>query len=252
MANPEIPRGHGEVDWEDGPHKKEPPSEAAGKSSSNADIEVLRYPHSHLTPFQNLIAACLLSKPFSHRLGLRTVQTLLNPPFGIRTVSDLDEAGYEGRRKIMWEARTQHKEKTAGQLGDLVDGVREICGDVKDEDDLSELRAVREQLEGMEPKQAQDKVQEILTKIKGVGPGVAAIFTRRVQQDWEEVFPYADDRAVKAAQRFGLLGGGDDPADELAEQVGRDRVKYVRLLDTLVGLELEKVLDEAAKRAGLD
>lgn len=246
MANPEIPEGHGEVDWEDGPHKKAPPPESAGKKASS-DQSTLRYPQSELTPFQNLIAACLLSKPISHKLGLRTIQTLLNPPFGLRTVSDLDEAGYEGRRKVMWEARTQHKEKTAGQLGNLVDGVRELCGDAEEED-LSELKGLREMIQGMEPEEAQKKVQEELTKIKGIGPGVVGIFLRRVQGDWEEVFPYADERGLKAARRFGIVGEGG--AAELAEKLHGDRKKFVRLLDTLIGLELEKVLDKAVDLAG--
>lgn len=257
MANPEIPQGHGEVDWADGPHKKSPPPESAGKGTtdnkeSKAQDEILRYPQSALTPFQNLVAACLLSKPFSHRLGLRTIQTLLNPPFGIRTVADLDEAGYEGRRKVMWEARTQHKEKTAAQLGDLVDGVKELCGGEGDADeDLSELKGLKAELEGLEAEAAQGKVKETLTKIKGIGPGVVGIFLRRIQGDWKEVFPYADDRSLAAAVQFGLLKEGEG-AQVLADQVGSDRAKFVRLLDTLIGLDLEKVLDDAVKKAGAD
>lgn len=249
MANPEVPAGHGEVDM-DSADTKTPPPEFAGKSSSSKQESTLRYPHSHLTPFQNLIAACLLSKPISHKLGLRAIQTLLNPPFGLRTLSDLDEAGYEGRRKVMWEARTQHKEKTAGQLGDVCEGVRELCGDKGSEEELSDMQGVRDQIKGMGAEEAAKKVTDLLTGIKGIGPGVAAIFLRRVQGDWEEVFPYVDDRSVKAAREFGLIedGGG---AEELKEKVGGDRAKFVRLLDVLVGLELEKAVDKAKEAAGI-
>lgn len=252
MAHPEIPQGHGEVDWTDGPHKKTPPppssaSEEADDRRKEDNIEILRYPRSPLTPFQNLVAASLLSKPFSHRLGLRTIQTLLNPPFGLRTVSDLDEAGYEGRRKVMWEARTQHKEKTAAQLGDLVEGVKELCGD--HEEDLSELKGLKGMLDGLDPQEAQTKVEETLTKIKGIGPGVVGIFLRRIQGDWSEVFPYADDKSLAAARHFGILGEQDGVA-ALAEKVDGDRGRLVRLLDTLIGLELEKVMDKAVDRAG--
>ena len=246
LANPEFPKGHGEIDWEESERRKTPPDEQAGKSSKESESEsILRYPRSKLTPFQNLVSASILSKPLSHKLGLRTIQTLLNPPFSIRTWKDLDEAGYEGRRKIMWEARTQHKEKTASLLGDLCDGIKELCG--QDEDDLSQLQGVRDEISGLEPKEAQDKVEEILTKIKGIGPGVASIFLRRVQGDWEEVFPYIDDKTLKAAKAFGLVSDGG--AEELKDKVKGDRDKYVRVVDVLVGLELEKKVEEALERA---
>lgn len=250
MANPELPPGHGEIDWDSG--RKAPPAESAGKhTSKNGKDEqpsTLRYPHSQLTPFQNLVSASILSKPLSHKLGLRTIQTLLNEPFGLRTLSDLDEAGYEGRRKVMWEARTQHKEKTASQLGDLCEGIKELCGN--DEGDQSELKGVREMIKSIEsPQEAQEKVVEVLTKIKGIGPGGAAIFLRRVQADWDEVYPFADDRSLSAAREFGLIKA-DEGAEELAK-VTEDRGQYVRLLDTLVGIELEKKVDEAKKAAGM-
>ena len=250
LANPEIPEGHGEIDYEEGQQRKTPPESDIDTKPSNADKEaVLRYPRSRLTPFQNLVAASILSKPLSHKLGLRTIQTLLNPPFSLRTLHDLDEAGYEGRRKVMWEARTQHKERTASLLGDLCDGIKDLCGE--DEEDLSELAGVHEKIKGVKaPEEAQKTIVDTLTKIKGIGPGVASIFLRRVQRDWEEVFPYIDDRSLKAAKAFGLVSeeGG---AAELKDKVGGDREKYVRLVDVLVGLELEKKVDEAMKAAGV-
>lgn len=256
LANPEIPEGHGEADWTDGTAKT-PPPEDAGKAKSrskakNEEDTILRYPQSELTPFQNLVSACILSKPLSHKLGLRTIQTLLNPPFGLRTLKDLDEAGYEGRRKVMWEARTQHKEKTASQLGDVVDGIRELCGSEDGDDQLDHLEGLRHSLKGLKSaKEVQDSLVDKLTTIKGIGPGVASIFLRRVQGDWEEVYPYADDRCLGAARSFGLIKDNEG-AEELAEKVGKgDRRKFVRILDTLIGIQLEKKLDEAIKQAGV-
>ncbi|KAF4775029.1 hypothetical protein HER10_EVM0005857 [Colletotrichum scovillei] len=278
LAFPSLPQGHGEIDWDEGQHRKDPPPESAGKKSStskaskkngndeNDDDEGdgkeprLTYPDSALTPFQNLVAALLLSKPISHRLGLRTINTLLNPPFGLRTPRDLDEAGFEGRRKVMWEARTQHKEKTAVQLGDLVEGVRKICGGAdgdgegdgegeESEGDVEKMTALREMVKGMEAKEAQKKVEKVLTDgIKGVGPTGAGIFLRRVQEEWEEVFPYADKRALEAAVEFGIIEEGDG-GKELANVVEGERGKFVRMLDVLVGIQLEKKMDEALKMA---
>lgn len=250
MANPEVPEGHGEVDLAPGGAAKTPPPEEAGKKDQGGD-KILRYPQSNLTPFQNLVSACILSKPLSHRLGLRTIQTLLNPPFGLRTLKDLDEAGYEGRRKVMWEARTQHKEKTAGQLGNVVDGIRDLCGEKDDEKELDHLEGLRDSIKGLATsKDVQDALVDKLTTIKGIGPGVASIFLRRIQGDWEEVYPYADDRCLSSARAFGLITEKEG-TEELAEKVGKgDRRKFVRVLDTLIGIELEKKLEEAVERAG--
>ncbi|KAF6836647.1 hypothetical protein CMUS01_05351 [Colletotrichum musicola] len=261
LAFPALPPGQGEVDWDDSSRPQiTPPPDDAGKSSQtqtngneNGDGDknepLLTYPDSTLTPFQNLVAALLLSKPISHRLGLRTINTLLNPPFGLRTPQDLDEAGFQGRRKVMWEARTQHKEKTAAQLGDLVGGVREICDD---DEDVENLQGLRERIKDAENVDgAQKKLEGILTDgIKGIGPTGAGIFMRRVQGLWDEIFPYADQRALDASVRFGLNEEGDG-ARELAEKVDRDRGQFVRLLDVLVGIHLEKNMNEALRKAGV-
>jgi hypothetical protein len=252
MANPEIPEGHGEIDWAPGEQRKTPPADST-PDHAKEDLHILRYPQSPLTPFQNLVCASILYKPISHKLGLRTIQTLLNPPFSLRTLKDLDEAGYEGRRKVMWEARTQHKERTASLLGDLCEGVKELCGE--DEEDLSELKGVKKLVEGIaDSKEAQKKVTDTLTKIKGIGPGVAAIFLRRVQGDWEEVYPFIDEKGLKAANTFGLVGESDG-ADILAGKIDgkgeEGRRRFVRLVDTLVGLQLEKATERAIKLAGV-
>ena len=249
LAFPTLPEGHGEIDWDPASRRKVPPAEDAGKADADAEDNngnkpLLTYPDSSLTPFQNLVAALILSKPLSHRLGMRTINTLLNSPFGLRTAADLDEAGFEGRRKVMWEARTQHKEKTASQLGDLVEGVREINGSVEG---LEDLAGLRKQLADIKVEEAQQKVKSVLEKgIKGVGPMGVSIFLRRVQGDWEEVFPFADERSLEAASEFGLVSGNDG-AEELAELIEGDREKFVRLLDILVGIQLEKKMDEALK-----
>jgi len=254
LANPQVLPGKGEIDLPPSQQDKTPPPDSAGQSISTSDQpSLLRYPDDKLTPFQNLVSALILSKPLSHRLGLRSIQTLLNPPFSIRTLGDLDEAGYEGRRKIMWEARTQHKEKTATQLGDLVNGIREICSPSSHEEGLSALSGVRGQIQGKSPEEARETVERMLKKIKGIGPGVVGIFLRRVQGDWGEVFPFADERGLKAARAFGLVKEGDG-AEALRGAVGGEgdegRGRYVRVLDVLVGLELEKKVEEAVGMAG--
>ena len=151
----------------------------------------------------------------------------------------------------MWEARTQHKEKTAGQLGDVIDGIRELCGEKDDDKELDHLEGLRDEVKDLEsPKEVQEALVKKLTTIKGIGPGVASIFLRRIQGDWEEAYPYADDRCLGAARQFGLIEEKDGP-DALAEKVGEDRQKFVRVLDTLIGIQLEKKMEEALKAAGV-
>lgn len=151
----------------------------------------------------------------------------------------------------MWEARTQHKEKTAAQLGDVVDGIRELCGEKDDEKQLDHLQGLREQVKDLgSAEEVQQALVDRLTTIKGIGPGVASIFLRRIQADWPEVFPYADDRCLTAGRAFGLISEKEG-AEELADKVGgkQERRKFVRVLDTLIGIELEKKLEEAVKQA---
>ena len=111
LSHPEIGQGYGEQDWDEEERRKTPPPESAaknprkGKKGKQEEVEELTYPNVKLTPIQLLICSVLLSKPLSHRLGLRTIKTIFNPPFTLRNAKDLDLAGYETRRKAMWEAR---------------------------------------------------------------------------------------------------------------------------------------------------
>lgn len=136
LAHPDIPDGQGETDLaaEGGETVRTPPEPFENKRSGAGEAGHLSYPNSDLTAFQNLLCAILLSKPISHRLGLRSIETLLNKPYLFRTAQDLIDAGNEGRRAALWEARTQHKEKTAVQLGSLAEGITSLCQDAKDKD----------------------------------------------------------------------------------------------------------------------
>lgn len=164
------------------------------------------------------------------------------------------DAGFEGRREALWEARTQHKEKTATQLGDLVDGLRKITGN-DDEQAASQLVAVRDEAnKAKSHTEALDKVRSLLTSnIKGLGPTGVDIFLRQVQKQkgWEFIFPFIDARGLKVAVRFGLVEDSSDAeqgAKKLSKLVKEDKVKFVKLLDVLIGLDLEKKADEVLKQ----
>lgn len=100
------------------------------------------YSASTFTPFEELISAVILSRPISHALGLRSIRTIFNEPWNFTTVKALQDAGSEGRRAALDEARTQHRQKTAEELGLLADALVERLGD--NEDDVSMERIRRE------------------------------------------------------------------------------------------------------------
>jgi len=157
----------------------------------------------------------------------------------------------------MFDAHTQHKEKTAIEIVHIADVVTEKFGG---EDDTS-LEQVREQC-GHDV----GKERELLrSSIKGVGPTGLDIFFRRVQWLWTEALPFMDERTKDAMAALGL----PDDADELFEIVeatwedldfkditGKDedekkRRAFVVILERVVGAHLEKkseaVLEEGRK-----
>lgn len=115
-----------------------PKDEAADLASRGSDI--ITYSSSILTPFEELACAVILSRPISHALGLRSIRTLFNAPYNFKTPKALREAGAEGRRKALDEARTQHKQKTAEELGGLADAVIERLGDGDEDVRLERVR----------------------------------------------------------------------------------------------------------------
>jgi hypothetical protein len=94
--------------------------------------------------------------------------------------------------------------------------------------DLSRLREVA----------GRDMEQErsMLKKYRGVGDGGVDIFFREVQLIWDEVYPFADKKALKAARLVGL----NEHPHTLASLCSNDRGKYVRLTAALVRIEVAK------------
>jgi hypothetical protein len=67
-----------------------------------------------------------------------------------------------------------------------------------------------------------------LKEVKGLGDVGVDIFFREAQAAWEELYPFADKRALQTARNLGL----PDDADKLAERV--DRKDFPRLVAALV------------------
>ncbi|KAF3036360.1 hypothetical protein E8E11_001777 [Didymella keratinophila] len=200
-----------------------------------------------LSPFEELVCAVVLSRPISHRLGLRTIRTILNPPWEFTDAKSIKAAGAEKIYKSLDDARTQHRGKTTEEIEAIAEAV-------KDNDWHNDLEKLR--------KQAKHKVGEerdvLQSSIKGLGKTGLNIFYRRIQWLWEEAYPFIDARTQDSLEKMGLpkepekvvqLVGEhwkylelDDSGDFAEEE--RKRRAFVLLLERSVGADLEKKIDD--------
>ena len=213
------------------------------------------YSASEFTPFEELACAVILSRPIGHMLGLRSIRTIFNPPHGFTTPKKIREAGNEGCRKALDEARTQHRQKTAEELVLLADAVIESLGD--GDEDVS-LERVRE-----ESGHDCEKEREMLRKnIKGLGKTGLDIFGRRIQGVWPKFFPFVDQKTLAALDKLGLPSSAEelrrllDEKWELLEVKGieaKDKAEtkkaFVQILERAIGADLEGNIDSIKSEA---
>ncbi len=87
--------------------------------------------------------------------------------------------------------------------------------------------------------------RRLLKEFKGIGDAGADIFCREVQLIWDELYPFADKKALAAASELGIA----NDATELAKLVPRH--EFPRLLAALTRTALAKdyeaVLAQAAR-----
>lgn len=146
------------------------------------------------TAFEHLICAHLLSKPLSHRLGMRSIRTLLNEPFSLSSAETIVSAG----EKRVWEAletaRTQHRQKTAAYIFGMAQSYA-------DADTLFQL-AEEANNDG-----APGVIEHIKATVPGLGVTGAEIFCRRIQcvDGWgDALWPYADGKSIDALREIGV------------------------------------------------
>jgi hypothetical protein len=130
-------------------------------------------------------------------------------------VAELNKAGY-----------ARYQERTATMLGDLSEFLLDRWH--------GDLRRLREEAE-RDPR----RERKLLKEVKGLGDVGVDIFFREVQAIWPEVAPFADRRALRAAQRLGL----DGSAEELRRLVRGD-AEFTRLVAALVRAGFEGDLQE--------
>lgn len=184
------------------------------------------------TPLFRLLCLSLL---LSARIGA---------DIGVAACKALADAGWTTPEEMLgstWEDRAatlnasgyaRYDERTATMLGDtsalLID---RYAGD---------LRGLRDEAE-RDP----TKERRLLQQFSGIGPVGAAIFAREAQLVWDELLPYADDKALSVAERLGL---GTDP-DALYQQVGGDATQFTALVAALVRAGLRDDVDDIHRAA---
>ncbi|EME49530.1 hypothetical protein DOTSEDRAFT_68338 [Dothistroma septosporum NZE10] len=219
------------------------------------------YPSTELNPFQELMCAMILSRPISHMLGYRAIRTILNDPYNFTTPTHVRDAGDEKRLQAFYDAKTQHKDKTAGQIGQLAETVLTKYTS-SDDKDGTQLKKVLNDNEDVSL-----ALRALKDEIKGFGTTGMDIFLRRVQwQDtWKGAYPFVDGTSQDALRELGLPQHHDELVKLLNEHwskfdtknlAGKDEAQkkrraFVLLLSRATSAKLENkqgdVQEAAAK-----
>jgi hypothetical protein len=164
--------------------------------------------------FRLLVASILFSARIGAGQAVKAARALTEA--GWTTAEKLAATSWRERARVLNQhGYARYDERTASMLGDacelLLDRYR---------GDLRRLRAEA----GQDPK----RERRLLKEVKGLGDVGVDIFFREAQVAWEELFPFVDRRAARAARQLGL-----DP-DPRALAAGRNPEAFVRLVAALV------------------
>lgn len=142
------------------------------------------------TPFMELVAAMVVSRPLNHQQQMRALETLFNEPYNLRTPGDFVNAGQDTRWQALIDSHTHHKEKTAAQIGMMAETVvKEYAKDPSD---------------GCLEKMRKGDLREKVSRIRGCGSTAIDVFCRRIQRQWREIYPFLDNKSIQAAEALGL------------------------------------------------
>ncbi|MDQ3887486.1 MAG: hypothetical protein M3308_10880, partial [Actinomycetota bacterium] len=121
----------------------------------------------------------------------------------VAAAKELFAAGYrtpQRMRQATWQDRVdalgrggyrRYDERTSTMLGEAAVLLLDRWG--------GDLRKLHEEAGG-DP----ERIRELLTEFKGMGPVGGDIFLREVQAVWSDVAPYVDQRALQGATKAGL------------------------------------------------
>lgn len=195
--------------------------------ASELGIDVERNTPSPL--FRLLCASLLFSTRISADIAVSAGGALADS--GWTTAEKMADSTWEERVKTLNEAGyARYDERTSTMLGDTAETLLELYNG-----DLRNLREEAERDPGQE--------RRLLKEFKGIGDVGVDIFFREVQVAWEELFPFADKKALQGAQKLGL----NDEAGALARLSGDEA--FSKLVAALVRVQLEGDQDEVLAQA---
>jgi hypothetical protein len=164
--------------------------------------------------FRLLCSALLFSARIQSSIAVAAAEALAAQ--GWTTAEKLAGSTWAERAKTLNQAGyARYDEQTSRWLGETANLLLDRYG--------GDLRKLREKA-GRDP----TKERRLLKAFKGIGDVGVDIFFREAQGTWEELYPFADRRALHAAKMLNL---GDD-AKALSQLV--DRKDFPRLVTALV------------------
>lgn len=180
--------------------------------------------------FQLLCAALLYSARISAAIATRAALGISRA--GWTTAERMRRSTWDERVRLLNEAGyARHQERTATTLGDVAETVERDYG--------GDLRTLRRRA-GRDPAAE----RHLLEQFKGLGDAGVDVFFREVQVAWDELRPFVDRRALRAARHFGL----GSRVSDLQQLAGDDRLP--RLAAALVRADLEHASPRSLEAAG--
>lgn len=140
--------------------------------------------------FELLTLSMLLSARIAADNAVEAARALVKAK--LTTPKKMAAASWQDRVDVItWHGYKRYDERTSRMLGDTAEKIMDRYG--------GDLRRLRDEA-GRDVKQE----HTLLQQFKGIGGVGADIFLREVQAVWLEVYPYADQKVLKAAGRLGL------------------------------------------------
>lgn len=181
--------------------------------------------------YELLVLATLLSARISGEVAVAAAKELFAA--GYRTPQRMREASWQDRVDALGRGHyRRYDERTSTILGDAAEQLLDRWS--------GDLRKLRDEAGG-DPQ----RIHELLTEFKGIGPVGADIFLREVQAVWPQVAPYVDARVIRGADKVGL----PSTARELSGLVDSPR-ELARLSSALVRLARRSRAADEIMRAG--
>lgn len=179
--------------------------------------------------FRWLVASTLMSARINHSIALKAAQALSQA--GWRTAEKMAQSTWEERTKSLNRSGyARYDESTSRMLGDTAQKMLALY-----DGDLRRLREAAERNPATE--------HRLLKGFKGIGDVGADIFFREMQAVWDELYPFADKKALSAAEKLGLPA----KAGDLSKLVPREDLP--KLLCALVRTALDKRYDAVTEKA---